>query len=303
MATCTTAGTKTTRNYLSSDKLEALSSAASVTNKITSPRNDTETKKLFIPSPPKFTDKLEEREYLKGRLALAFRIFAQHGFDEGFAGHITVRDPVDPTTFWVNPFGVAFSMMKSSDLILVDHEGHVIGGGSNRLLNTAAYLIHAAVHKARPDVVCAAHSHSLYGRSFCALGRPIDIITQDSCVFYNDLAVYNQFKGAVLNEKEGENIAKAIGSKKACLLQNHGILTVGQSIEAAVFWFVSLDKCCHGQLLADAAAGGRGEVTTKIDDEDAAFTYKAIGSPRAGWFSAKPLFDAIAEEVGDKYKH
>src|ERR1700760_886506 len=71
-----------------------------------------------FPSPPRFTDKYEEREYLKGRLALAFRIFGKYGFDEGVAGHITLRDPVDPTTFWVNPFGKAFSMINKSDLIV-----------------------------------------------------------------------------------------------------------------------------------------------------------------------------------------
>ncbi len=138
-----------------------------------------------FPGPPKFEDKYEERKYLKGRLAAAFRIFGKFGFDEGVAGHITLRDPVDPTTFWVNPFGVAFSLIKASDLILVDHKGQIIDGGPVRLLNAAAFMIHSAIHEARPDVLCAAHSHSLYGRSFCTLGRPLDIITQDACSFYN----------------------------------------------------------------------------------------------------------------------
>ena len=203
-----------------------------------------------FPAPPKFTDKYEEREYLKGRLALAFRIFGKEGFDEGVAGHITLRDPVKPDHFWVNPFGVAFSQIKSSDLIMVNHEGKVVDGGPVRLLNQAAYMIHAAVHAARPDVMCAAHSHSIYGRAFCALGRPIDTITQDSCAFYNDLAVYNDFRGVVLVKEEGENIAKSLGDKKAILLQNHGLLTVGQTIEATIFWFKSLEKCCHAQLMA-----------------------------------------------------
>jgi len=254
-----------------------------------------------FPSPPRFTDKYEERAYLKGRLALAFRIFGKLGYDEGVAGHITLRDPVDPTTFWVNPFGVAFSMIKSSDLILVDHDGKVIDGGPCRLLNTAAYMIHAAVHSARPDVVCAAHSHSIYGRTYCALGKELDITTQDSCAFYKDHAVYNSFKGVVLAKEEGENIAKALGPKKAVLLQNHGLLTVGQTVDACVFWFISLEKCCHSQLLADAAAGGKGISTLKIDDEDAAFTYKSVGTPRAGWFSAKPAFDVMIKEIGDEY--
>lgn len=141
--------------------------------------------KMAFPSPPAFEDKQKEREFLKGRLAAAFRIFANYGFDEGVAGHITLRDPVDPATFWVNPFGVAFSQIKKSDLIQVDRDGKIIGGGPCKLLNVDAYLIHSAIHSARPDVNCVAHSHSIYGRAFCTLGRPLDIITQEACAFYN----------------------------------------------------------------------------------------------------------------------
>ncbi|KAK5474384.1 hypothetical protein LTR55_009881 [Exophiala xenobiotica] len=242
------------------------------------PKDDDPTLITRFPRPPQFSDK----------------------FDEGVAGHITLRDPVDPNTFWVNPFGVSFNKIKKSDLILVDEKGNVIGGGRRRLLNTAGYMIHSAIHKARPDVLCAAHSHSIYGRAFCALGQPIDMITQDSCVFYNDLAVYRQFGGIVFGKEEGENIAKALGSKKACLLQNHGLLTAGQSIEATVFWFVSLEKCCQAQLLADAAAAGRGNSTVKINNEDAAYTAKNIGAAWPGWFSAQPLFEDILQEVGEE---
>ena len=115
-----------------------------------------------------------------------------------------------------------------------------------------------------------------------------------------DHVLYSQFKGVVLAEEEGRNIASTLGSKKAALLQNHGLLTVGRSVEETVFWFVSLDKCCHSQLLADAAAAGRGGETVKITEEDAAVTYKTIGTPLAG-FSGKPLFDVIHEETGGAY--
>ncbi|KAJ4295579.1 hypothetical protein N0V90_007592 [Kalmusia sp. IMI 367209] len=257
--------------------------------------------KTKIPGPPKFDDPHKERAFLKGRLAAAFRIFGKYGFDEGVAGHITLRDPVDPTTFWVNPFGVAFSLIKASDLIRVNEEGEVIDGGECRLLNTAAYMIHSAIHQARPDVIAAAHSHTIYGRSFCSLGRKLDTITQDSCAFHNDHVLYSSFNGVVLAKEEGGNIARTLGPRKAALLQNHGLLTVGHTIEEAVFWFVSLDKCCHAQLLADAAAAGRGGEPIKIDEEDAAFTYKTVGTPMAGWFSAKPLFDVIHKETGGDY--
>lgn len=131
----------------------------------------------------------------------------------------------------MNPFGVAFSLINKSDLILVNHSGQVIDGGECRLLNTAAYMIHSAIHAARPDVNCAAHSHSIYGRTFCSLGRKLDTLTQDACAFHNDHVVYDSFNGVVLAEKEGKDIAKCLGDKKAALLQNHGLLTVGATIE------------------------------------------------------------------------
>jgi ribulose-5-phosphate 4-epimerase/fuculose-1-phosphate aldolase len=135
---------------------------------------------------------------------------------------------VEPDTFWVNPFGVAWDDIKQSDLIRVAEGGKIVEGGPVKLLNVAAYMIHHAVHKARPDANAVAHSHSIYGRAFCTLGRTLDIITQDSCAFYNDVALYDSFKGVVLAEDEGIAIAAALGDKKAALLQSHGLLTTGK---------------------------------------------------------------------------
>jgi ribulose-5-phosphate 4-epimerase/fuculose-1-phosphate aldolase len=154
-------------------------------------------------------------------------------------------------------------------------------------------MIHHAVHTARPDIMCVAHSHSIYGRAFSTLDRNLDIITQDACAYYNDIVLYNSFKGVVLGADEGEAISKSLGSKKAAILQNHGLITCGETIESTVFWFTNLESCCHAQLLADAAAGGRGGETVKVADEDAAFTYKTTGTELAGWFQAKPVFDSM----------
>jgi ribulose-5-phosphate 4-epimerase/fuculose-1-phosphate aldolase len=103
--------------------------------------------------------------------------------------------------------------------------------------------IHAAVHKARPDVICAAHTHSIYGRSFATLGVPLPITSQDGCAFYNDLAFYSDFEGVELEGSEGNHIAQTMGSKKAMILQNHGLLTASDSVEATVFWYVCYRNC------------------------------------------------------------
>jgi ribulose-5-phosphate 4-epimerase/fuculose-1-phosphate aldolase len=143
-----------------------------------------------------------------------------------------------------------------SDLILVNEAGEVVQG--NEPINAAAFAIHSAIHKARPDVHAACHAHSTYGKAFSAFGRELDMITQDSLRFYKSHGVYKQFGGVVLASEEGERIAEALGSGKAAILQNHGILTVGQTVDEAAFWFLSLDKTCQAQLLVDAAAKGSG---------------------------------------------
>ena len=122
-----------------------------------------------IPSIPKFATVEEERRHRKERLAASFRLFARFGFDEGVAGHITVRDPEYPECFWVNPFGLYFGQIRVSDLILVDEAGEVIEG--HHPVNTAAFAIHSRIHAARPEVVAAAHAHSLYGKAWSSLGR------------------------------------------------------------------------------------------------------------------------------------
>lgn len=123
---------------------------------------------------------------------------------------------------------------------------------------------------------------------------------------WQDHVVYNSFNGIVLASDEGRAIASALGSKKAAILQNHGILTVGATIEAALFWFLSLEKCCHTQLLVDAAAASSGQGDEKrvprvVDDEAAAFTYATVGSAIGGYFSAKPLFDLLHVECSGAY--
>jgi ribulose-5-phosphate 4-epimerase/fuculose-1-phosphate aldolase len=143
----------------------------------------------------------EERRYRQERLAVAFRLFARYGFDQGLAGHITARDPEWPDHFWVNPFGKHFSRIRVSDLLLVNAQGEIVVGEGP--VNQAAFAIHAAIHEARPEVVAAAHTHSLYGKAWSTLGRKLDPLTQDSCAFYQDHALFDDFRGVVLDTDEG----------------------------------------------------------------------------------------------------
>ncbi|KAF2845618.1 arad-like aldolase/epimerase [Plenodomus tracheiphilus IPT5] len=222
---------------------------------------------LTIRSYPKFATLEKERLYRKQHLAAAYRIFASRGFDEGVAGHISVRDPILQDHFWLNPLSTHFSCIRVRDLILVNEQGDVVEG--NEPINAAAFAIHSAIHKARPDVVAACHAHSVYGKAWSAFGRPLSMYTQDSVRFYKDHGVYRQFGGVVLASEEGERIAEALGKGKAAILQNHGILTVGGSVDEAAFWFLSLEKSCQAQLLIDAASAGNRFKPVEIPDKEA----------------------------------
>ena len=157
---------------------------------------------------PQFDDVAAERQHLKERLAASFRLFGRFGFDEGVAGHITARDPEHADRFWVNPFGLSFKQLRASDLICVDHSGEVVVG--DWPVNQAAFAIHSQVHRARPDVVAAAHAHSVYGKSFSSLGTTLDPLTQDSCAFYGDHAVFDDYTGVGLDVEEGKRLAHAL---------------------------------------------------------------------------------------------
>src|SRR5271163_2462174 len=148
-----------------------------------------------IPQPQKFATAAEERTHRNQRLAAAFRLFSRFGFDEGVAGHITARDPERLDHFWVNPFGVHFGQIRVRDLILVNDKGEVVEG--KYPVNGAAFAIHSQVHAARPDVVAAAHAHSMYGKSWATLGRLLDPITRVAGAFYKDQGLFPVFTGVV----------------------------------------------------------------------------------------------------------
>ncbi|WP_026734026.1 class II aldolase/adducin family protein [Fischerella sp. PCC 9605] len=245
-----------------------------------------------LPQPPTFTEPEEERLHRKQRLAAAFRLFSRFGFDEGIAGHITARDPEHLDCFWVNPFGMHFGLIRVSDLILVNQHGDVIEG--DRPVNQAAFAIHSQVHAARPDVVAAAHAHSLYGKSWSSLGRQLDPLTQDACAFYEDHSLFDDYTGVVLEPEEGRRIAQTLGNNKAVILKNHGLLTVGHSVDEAAWWFITMERTCQAQLLAEAA--GKPQL---IKHENASLANTQVGSHYMGWFSFQPLYEMIVRQEPD----
>jgi ribulose-5-phosphate 4-epimerase/fuculose-1-phosphate aldolase len=241
----------------------------------------------FDPIPPR-TSIAAERRHRQERLAGAFRLFARFGFAQGLAGHITARDPELNDHFWVNPLGVHFSRIKVSDLLLVNSRGETVVG--DRPLNKAAFAIHAAIHEHNPHIIAAAHTHSTYGKAWSTLGRKLDTLTQDACVFHGDVALFDDFTGMVVDESEGLRIARALGDRKGAILKNHGILSAGPTVEAAAWWYIALDNACHTQLLAEAAG-----TPQPIDEATARHTHSQIGKPEGALHAFESLYEGLVE--------
>ncbi len=248
---------------------------------------------LAWPKPPVFEDKRKERDYRKLRLAACFRIFSMFGMDSGIAGHISCRDPVHPDQFWVNPLGVHFSRITVSDLVLVDHEGHIVEG--RHPINAAAYAIHSRIHLTRPDVVAAAHAHSRFGTMFASFGVKLRPVTQEAVAFYEDHSVFMGYGGVVAEVSEGQLIAEALGAGKAVICRNHGPFTVGQTLEEAVYWFLRMERACEQTL----AIWATGRTPIEIEPPMAELACKQIGSPLAGWNALQPLMDKVLAEQPD----
>jgi ribulose-5-phosphate 4-epimerase/fuculose-1-phosphate aldolase len=197
----------------------------------------------------------DERAHRKRMCAIGYRILAAQRWGQLGDGHVSARDPELTDHFWLLDWGVPFGAATVDRLVLVGPDD---GLGS---VNTAGYNIHAPILAARPDAVSAAHTHTQFGTPWSANVAPFRAISQESCAFVFDQAMFDDEEVEVLSIDGGTRIAAAIGESKLCILRNHGLLTVGQTVEAAVGWFVMAErvaevhvKAPEGKAISDAAA-------------------------------------------------
>ena len=251
----------------------------------------------IFPGVPRFTSHAEHRRHLKERLVGACRAFALQGFDYGFAGHLTVRDPEHPHLYWTNPMAVHFAQVKASNLILADHQGHVVEG--QHAINRAGFVLHAAVHEAHPDIVAMCHAHTLYGTAFAALAQPLEPISQDAAAFFEDHVVISDEAGQVAVEvKAGLKVADWFKGVKAAIHQNHGLLTASRhSIEAAAFWFIALERCCQQQLLVQAS----GIKPRLVPPDKARYSREHVGSEYIGWLHFQTIWNDLLRTQPDMF--
>lgn len=239
-------------------------------------------------SVPVFTDKYEERKWRLEHAAGAFRVFARMGFAEGEAGHISIRDPVDPNTFWINPLGVHFAMISPQDMVHLDAEGNILPDGNQQPINAAGFAIHSALQMARPDINAACHAHSVYGKAYSAFGKPLEMLNQDACIFYQNQAVFSNFGGVALENDEGKEIAMAANGARTVILQNHGLLTMGTTVDEAAYMYMLMEKSCQVQMLADAASAANEKVI--ISDDVAAYSAFVTNDPETMYALFQPDF-------------
>jgi len=252
---------------------------------------------VIFPEIPSFATHAQERRHRKERLVAACRAFALQGFDYGFAGHLTVRDPEFPQLYWTNPMCVHFSQVKLSNLILADHAGKVVEG--DYAINRAGFVLHAAVHEAHPDIVAMCHAHTVYGTAFAALGKPLDPISQDAAAFFEDHVVIKSEAGQVAVEKKaGPKVADWFKGVKAAIHQNHGLLTASRhSIESAAFWFIALERCCRQQLMIEAT----GASPVLVTPERSRYSREHVGSEYIGWLHFQAILDQLVKTQPDMF--
>ncbi len=227
----------------------------------------------------------DERARRKTQVAQGYRLFAAYGWGDDGAGHITTRDPEPTDHMWLLAGGIAFRHATPEALVLIGPDGKIAdgvggvgysGGRARDQLgfNVTAYNIHYPIHEARPDIVAAVHTHTAYGTPLAALVEPLRMVSQESCGFYGDQAIYEGEDVDVQEVEGGARIAEALGSNRLIFLANHGMLTVGTSVPGALGFFYLAERAAEVQMKAPNAR--------VISDAAAAATYDGYGHESTG---------------------
>jgi len=184
-------------------------------------------------------------------LAAAYRLVALYGWTHLVANHISARVPGETAHFLINPYGLMFREITASSLIKIDHDGNIVDPTPYEV-NRAGFVIHSAVHAARPEIDCVLHTHTEAGMAISALDCGLLPLNQGAFRFYNRIA-YHDYEGVALDTDERTRLARDLGPHKAMILRNHGLLTAGRTIGEAFLLMYHLEKTCKAQLMAQAA--------------------------------------------------
>ena len=182
-------------------------------------------------------------------IACACRILANEGLDDGLAGHISLRIP-GTEEFWVTPWGLYFDEMTAADIVRIDAAGKVLEG--KHPVNFAV-IIHLAIHEARHDAGAIVHTHPPHTTALSTLGREIEPFDQIGTFIFEDQAVYPEFTGSVYTMEAARPVAAALGAKRVAILKNHGLITVGPNLMAALGDTLITERAARVQVMATQA--------------------------------------------------
>lgn len=226
---------------------------------------------------PAFVDAMASRRHRMRRTALAYRLFGAYHWGEQGDGHISARDPERTDCFWLLRYGVPFGAATVADLVLVGPGGTIVdaNGNADAGINISAYNIHWPIHEARPDIVCAAHTHTPYGTPWSANAEPFQQIVQEATSFFECHSVYDGEDVNVQSTDGGKRIAVALGEGHGVILRNHGLLTVGGTIDEAIGWFIMMERVAEVHVKAHRPQ--------PISDEAARQSATVMAQPSMAW--------------------
>ncbi|HET6184458.1 MAG TPA: class II aldolase/adducin family protein [Acetobacteraceae bacterium] len=205
-------------------------------------------------SPAALAGVSEQEWKIRCDLAALYRLVAHHRMTDFIYTHISARLPGPEHHFLINKYGVNFDRMRASDLVKIDLDGNVMEqGGASRRVNAAGFVIHSAIHMARPDLMCVVHTHTAAGIAVSAQKQGLLPLSQHALKFYRRLA-YHGYEGIALDLDERERLVADLGPHKAMILRNHGLLVGGTSIPEAFHMIYMLERACQAQVAA--LAGG-----------------------------------------------
>jgi L-fuculose-phosphate aldolase len=212
-------------------------------------RRPTEMKAMAVTKPiaPPLPDLTPRQE-----LALLARCLFSEGLDDHLAGHITYKQP--DGTFLVNPFGLTWDELRASDVMRMDADGNELEGPWTI---TPAITLHVALHSTRHDVGVAVHNHARWSTIWADIGRAPAIYDQTGALYHGEVAVYDEYWGAVDDRSNADAAVKALGQANVGLLANHGVLVLGRDIEQAYLRAMSFEWRCRLAWQVAAAGGGR----------------------------------------------
>jgi ribulose-5-phosphate 4-epimerase/fuculose-1-phosphate aldolase len=187
-------------------------------------------------------------------LAACYRLLAHYGMADMAANHVSVRVPGEDNAFLINAYGMLYEEITASSLIKIDHDGNVLAkpdfGALNYGVNRAGFVIHSAVHEAKPELACVIHTHTWAGMAVASLACGLLPLTQTAMRFAK--IAYHDYEGVVLDLGEKDRLVRNLGDHNAMILRNHGLLTVGRTIPEAFNAMHRLELSCKSQLAAMA---------------------------------------------------